>query len=80
MVASGLSYPGGMLRDESTRGYSFTYNFLSDLGTTVAFNYQRNVTGAALFAVSVVIGVLTLERLRHRAAAVNTGRRAARRR
>jgi hypothetical membrane protein len=60
VVASGLSYPGGTLRDESTHGYSFTHNFLSDLGTTVAFNYQRNVTGAALFGVSVVVGVLVL--------------------
>jgi hypothetical protein len=60
VVASGLLYPGGTLRDESTRGYSFTHNFLSDLGTTVAFNYQRNVTGAMLFVVSVFIGVLVL--------------------
>jgi len=60
VVASALSYPGGTLRDESTHGYSFTRNFLSDLGTTVAFNYQRNVTGALLFIVSVLIGVLVL--------------------
>ena len=60
VVASGLLYPGGTLRDESTRGYSFTHNFLSDLGTTVAFNYQRNVTGAVLFVVSVFIGVLVV--------------------
>jgi cytochrome bd-type quinol oxidase subunit 2 len=60
VVASGLSYPGGTLHDESTRGYSFTHNFLSDLGTTVALNYQRNGTGAVLFVVSVVVGVLAL--------------------
>src|SRR5215467_7958045 len=58
IVASGLSYSGGTIADESTRGYSFTHNFLSDLGTTVAFNHQRNVAGAALFVVSIVIGVL----------------------
>ena len=60
MVASGLSYPGGTLHDESTRGYSFTHNFLSDLGATVAGHSQRNVAGAALFGVSVLIGVLVL--------------------
>jgi hypothetical membrane protein len=60
VVASGLSYPGGTLRDEATRGYSFTHNFLSDLGLTVAFNYQRNVTGASLFVVSVFVGVVVL--------------------
>jgi hypothetical membrane protein len=59
-VASGLAYPGGTVRDESTRAYSFTHNFLSDLGGTVAFNYQRNVLGAVLFGVSVLIGVLVL--------------------
>ena len=51
IVASGLSYPGG---------YSFTHNFLSDLGATVAFNYQRNVAGVVLFGVSVLLGVLVL--------------------
>ena len=60
VVSSGLSYPGGTLHDESTRGYSFTHNFLSDLGTGVALNYQRNATGAVLFVVSVVVGVLAL--------------------
>jgi hypothetical protein len=60
IVASALVYPGGTVRDESTRGYSFTHNFLSDLGATMAFNYQRNVAGAALFVVSVVVGVTAL--------------------
>jgi hypothetical membrane protein len=60
LVASGLSYPGGTVRDESTQGYSFTHNFLSDLRSTVAFNGHPNVVGAMLFAVSVLIGVLVL--------------------
>jgi len=59
-AASVLSYPGGTVRDESTRGYSFTHNFLSDLGNTVAFDGQRNVVGAVLFGVSVLIMVLVL--------------------
>ena len=59
-VASGLSYPGGTVRDESIRGYSFAHKFLSDLGSTVAFNYQRNTVDAVLFGVSVLIGVLVL--------------------
>ena len=53
-----LSYPGGTVRDESTRAYSFSHNFLSDLGSTVAFNGQRNVVGAVLFGLSVLIMVL----------------------
>lgn len=59
-AASVLSYPGGTVHDESTRTYSFTHNFLSDLGSTVAFNGQRNVVGAVLFSVSVLIMVLVL--------------------
>jgi len=62
-VASGLLYPGGTVLDGSTRGYSFTHNFLSDLGGTVAFNYQRNVAGAVLFVVGAFIGVLALASL-----------------
>jgi hypothetical membrane protein len=58
--ASGMLYPGGTVLDESTRGYSFAHNFLSDLGSTVALNYQRNFMGAVLFGLSVVIGVFTL--------------------
>jgi hypothetical membrane protein len=46
--------------DESTHRYSFARNFLSDLGGTVAFNYQRNVTGAILFGLAVVLGVFAL--------------------
>src|SRR4051794_35087896 len=59
-AASMLLYPGGTVRDDATRGYSFTHNFLSDLGSTVAFNGQRNVVGAVLFGVSVLIMVLVL--------------------
>ena len=56
-VASGLLYPGGTVLDESTRGYSLTHNFLSDLGSTVAFNHAGNNAGALLFAVAVVVAV-----------------------
>ena len=59
-VASMLLYPGGTVLQESARGYSFTHNFLSDLGSTVAFNGQRNVVGAVLFGVGVLIMVLVL--------------------
>jgi hypothetical protein len=56
-VASGLLYPGGTVLDESTRGYSLTHDFLSDLGSTVAFNDASNTAGALLFAVAVVVAV-----------------------
>ena len=56
-VASMLAYPGGTPRDPSTRGYSLTHNFLSDLGTTVAYGGARNYLGATLFVLSLVLCV-----------------------
>jgi len=53
-----LIYPGGTLRDHSTRGYSLTHNFLSDLGSTVTFGGQPNSLDALLFVSSLVIVVL----------------------
>jgi hypothetical membrane protein len=58
--ASITLYPGGTFRDESANGYSFTHNFLSDLGGSVAFNYQRNLLGAVLFGLAMVLGVFAL--------------------
>ena len=60
VVVSGLLYPGGTVLDASTRGYSVTHNFLSDLGSTVAFNDAPNTAGAVLFAVGVLLGVAVL--------------------
>jgi hypothetical membrane protein len=53
-----LIYPGGTLRDPSTRGYSLSHNFLSDLGSTVTFSGQSNSVGAVLFASG--LGVLVI--------------------
>lgn len=58
--ASILLYPGGTAHDASTRGYSFTRNFLSDLGSTVTFAGAHNAVGAVLFGFSLVIMVLVL--------------------
>ena len=33
-----LSYPGGTFLDDATTGYSFTRNFLSDLGRTLSYD------------------------------------------
>jgi hypothetical membrane protein len=59
-ITSGLLYPGGTVLDASTRGYSFTHNFLSDLGSTVAFNDGRNTVGALLFDVAIIVAVVVL--------------------
>lgn len=55
-----VQYPGGTFRDHSTRGYSLTHNFLSDLGATVAHNGQPNGLGSALFIASLTLLVIGL--------------------
>jgi len=55
-----LLYPGGTIRDPSTSGYSFFQNFLSDLGSTVAWGGQPNYRSAILFVTSFVILALAL--------------------
>ena len=37
-----LAYPGSTYRDSLSPGYSFTQNFLSDLGRTVSFSGEVN--------------------------------------
>ena len=59
-VISGFLYPGGNIQDESAAGYSFTRNFLSDLGGTVAINGQSSRTGAIIFGGAVIIAVVVL--------------------
>ena len=51
-------YPGGTRRDVRTTGYSFSQNFLSDLGMTVTHAGQSNRVGAGVFTAS--FGLLAL--------------------
>lgn len=55
-----LLYPGGTVMDRTTEGYSFSENFLSDLGMTVAYDGQPNRAGAVLFVVSLLVLLLGL--------------------
>jgi hypothetical protein len=48
-----LLYPGGTSANHATHGYRFFYNFLSDLGLTVAYNGQPNWASALLFFVAL---------------------------
>ena len=61
-AGAGLRYPGGTLLTPSSPGYSFTHNFLSDLGMTVAYNGRPNMIGAALFALSLLTLVVVFGR------------------
>jgi hypothetical membrane protein len=59
-VAAMLRYPGGTALDTTTLGYSLAYNFLSDLGMTVAYNHEPNRLGATLFVASLLLLVVGL--------------------
>jgi hypothetical protein len=66
IIATGLAagaiirYPGGTPLDRAAAGYSFTANFLSDLGMTVAYDGESNRLGAALFVASLLTMVIGL--------------------
>jgi len=54
-IASMLLYPGSTYRDNLTSGYSFTENFLSDLGRTLTFSGEINFISAQLFNMSLIL-------------------------
>jgi hypothetical membrane protein len=48
-----LTYAGGTVDDYSAKGYSFTHNFLSNLGMVTALSGQSNWVSAVLFFTSL---------------------------
>jgi hypothetical membrane protein len=54
-IGAMMRYPGGTALDPTSRGYSLSRNFLSDLGMTVAYDHQLNRLGAALFVLSLLV-------------------------
>ena len=59
-IGAGLRYPGGTPLNPATVGYSMSWNFLSDLGMTVAYNGQPNRMGAAFFVGSLLVLIVGL--------------------
>ena len=55
-------YSGGTFLDKFNPGYSFTHNFLSDLGRTMSFSGEINFISSQLFNMSLILsgGVFTL--------------------
>ena len=49
------AYPGGTLVEHNTVGYSFSENFLSDLGRTVSWSGDSNTTAELLFTTGMVV-------------------------
>ena len=54
-IISMISYPGGTFFDPQSEGYSFTRNFLSDLGRTKSFSRDINFTSSLLFNMSLIL-------------------------
>lgn len=54
------AYPGGTPLDPHAPGYSFSQNFISDLGMTVAHGGQSNRVGAALAVASFILLALSI--------------------
>ena len=54
-IASIVLYPGSTFRDHLTLDYSFTQNFLSDLGRTLTFSGKINFLSSQLFNMSLVL-------------------------
>ena len=54
-IAAMLLYPGSTYRDNLTSGYSFTENFLSDLGRTLTFSKEINFLSAQFFNMSLIL-------------------------
>ena len=50
-----LSYPGGTYLDHLNPGYSFTGNFLSDLGRTMSFSGEVNFLSSQLFNMALIL-------------------------
>ena len=49
------AYPGGTIVEHNTVGYSFSENFLSDLGRSVAWCGESNGTAELLFTTGMVV-------------------------
>ena len=50
-----FAYPGSTYRNNLSPGYSFTQNFLSDLGRTVSFSGEVNFFSAQFFNMSLIL-------------------------
>lgn len=60
IVIAMFYYPGGIMDDQMTRGYSFWENTISDLGRVKAWNDQSNITSMLLFSFANGIHIFTM--------------------
>ena len=54
-IVAAFFYPGGNIYDASQVGYSFTHNFLSDLGGLESHSGDKNMVSFILFNLSMIL-------------------------
>lgn len=54
-VVAMFFYPGGNINNPHQIGYSFSYNFFSDLGTTISYSGQDNFVSCLIFNFSLIL-------------------------
>ena len=54
-IISMICYPGGTFFNADTEGYSFTRNFLSDLGRYESFSGRKNFLSCQFFNMSIIM-------------------------
>ena len=52
-------YPGGTYIDSNVSGYSFFFNYFSDLGMTVSYSHENNLISFVLFSITLSIFALS---------------------
>ena len=58
VLVAALFYPGGNIHDSSQEGYSFTHNFLSDLGGYESHSSEQNFLSNFFFNMSMFVFAL----------------------
>ena len=55
VIAASYFYPGGNIHDSTQLGYSFTHNFLSDLGGLESHSGEGNIISSIFFNLSMLL-------------------------
>ena len=55
VIAASYFYPGGNIHDSNQLGYSFTHNFLSDLGGLESHSGESNIISSIFFNLSMLL-------------------------
>ena len=59
-IIASYFYPGGNIHDPAQLGYSFTHNFLSDLGGLESHSGEDNIISSVFFNLSMLLFSLSV--------------------